>query len=86
MTFYRQSGIEPALKRFREQVLTESDRQFMARAPGLENSEIRANVTYWFERELRQYAAVDLDLDVAQSACRSNRTRGRAGIARLSGL
>ena len=30
---YRQSGIEPALKRFREEAFAESDRQAMARAP-----------------------------------------------------
>lgn len=55
---YRQSGMEPALKKFREHAFAESDRQVMARAP--RNA---ANATYWFERELRQYPAVDLDLD-----------------------
>ncbi len=54
---YRQSGIEPALQAFREQAFAESDRQTMARAPKNE-----ANATYWFEHELRQYPAVDLDL------------------------
>jgi pimeloyl-ACP methyl ester carboxylesterase len=57
---YRQSGIEPALKKFREQTFAESDRQHMAGAP--KNEYTLANATYWFEHELRQYPAVDLDL------------------------
>jgi acetyltransferase/esterase len=60
---YRQSGMEPALKKFREHTFPESDRQLMARTMDLTNGEIRANATYWFERELRQYPAVDLDLE-----------------------
>jgi pimeloyl-ACP methyl ester carboxylesterase len=61
---YRQSGMEPALKKFREQAFAESDRQVMAHAMDPKNSEyILANATYWFEHELRQYPAVDLDLD-----------------------
>jgi pimeloyl-ACP methyl ester carboxylesterase len=64
---YRQSGMEPALKEFREQTFPESDRQLMARTMDLKNGEIRANATYWFERELRQYPAVDLDLDALQA-------------------
>lgn len=60
---YRHSGMEPALQQFRERTFAESDRQLMARAIDLKNGEIRANAIYWFERELRQYPAVDLDLD-----------------------
>jgi pimeloyl-ACP methyl ester carboxylesterase len=60
---YRQSGMEPALKKFREDAFAVSDRQLMARAMDLKNGEIRANAIYWFERELRQYTAVDLALD-----------------------
>lgn len=61
---YRQAGIEPALKEFREQAFAESDRQIMARARDPKHAEqVRANATYWFEHELRQYPAVDLDLD-----------------------
>jgi pimeloyl-ACP methyl ester carboxylesterase len=57
---YRRSGIEPALKKFREQAFAESDRHHMAGAP--KNEYTVANATYWFEHELRQYPAVDLDL------------------------
>jgi len=62
---YRQSGIEPALKKFREQAFAESDRQAMARAP--RNEYTHANATYWFEHELRQYPAVDLDIDTLKA-------------------
>lgn len=58
---YRQSGIEPALTMFREHEFAESDRHAMARAP--KNEYTLANATYWFEHELRQYPAVDLDLE-----------------------
>ena len=62
---YRQSGIEPAIKKFREQAFAESDRLVMARAP--RNEYTLANATYWFEHELRQYPAVDLDLDALKT-------------------
>jgi pimeloyl-ACP methyl ester carboxylesterase len=58
---YSQSGIEPALKKFREQAFAESDRQHMAAAP--KNEYTLANATYWFEHELRQYPSVSLDPD-----------------------
>src|SRR5262245_34633627 len=57
---YRQSGIEPALMKFREQAFAESDRQAMVGA--LKNEYTLGNANYWFEHELRQYPAVDLDL------------------------
>lgn len=61
---YRESGIEPALKEFRERAFAKSDQQVMAQGRVPQNSEcIHANATYWFERELRQYPAVALDLD-----------------------
>jgi acetyltransferase/esterase len=61
--FYRQSGIEAALKKFGEQTFALVDRQAMAQARKSNNGEfILANATYWFEHELRQYPAVDLDL------------------------
>jgi acetyltransferase/esterase len=59
---YRESGIEPALRRFREQAFGETDRQAMARAPA--NESTLANARYWFEHELRQYPDVALDIDV----------------------
>jgi acetyltransferase/esterase len=62
---YRQSGIEPALKKFREQAFAESDRQHMGDAP--KNEYTLANATYWFEHELRQYPAVYLDSDALKA-------------------
>jgi acetyltransferase/esterase len=62
---YRQSGMEPALKKFREQAFAESDRQHMAAAP--KNESTLANATYWFEHELRQYPSVNLDPDALQA-------------------
>jgi pimeloyl-ACP methyl ester carboxylesterase len=62
---YRESGMEPALRTFREQAFAESDRQVMGRAP--KNEYTLANATYWFEHELRQYPAVDLDLDALKA-------------------
>lgn len=66
---YRQAGIEPALEIFRERAFAESERQAMAHVRDAKNDDgVRANVTYWFEHELRQYPAVILDLD-ALNAC-----------------
>ncbi len=53
--------MEPAQKKFREQAFAELDRQAMTRAP--KNEYTLANADYWFEHELRQYPAADLDLD-----------------------
>lgn len=66
---YRQSGMEPALKKFREQAFAESDRQVMAHGPRDPNigKYVLANATYWFEHELRQYPAVELDLDALKA-------------------
>jgi pimeloyl-ACP methyl ester carboxylesterase len=65
---YRRSGMEPALKTFREHAFAESDRQAMARARDRQNGEyILANAAYWFEHELRQYPAVELDLDALEA-------------------
>src|SRR5262245_26782835 len=65
---YRQSGIQPALMMFREQAFAEADRQAMARLPTDSSIDanirefVAANAVYWFEHELRQYPAVDLDV------------------------
>jgi pimeloyl-ACP methyl ester carboxylesterase len=65
---YRRSGMEPALKSFREQLFPESDRRFMAHGPRDSDVDpsirgyMRANAVYWFEHELRQYPAAELDL------------------------
>ncbi|MGY1949044.1 alpha/beta fold hydrolase [Nocardia asiatica] len=55
---YRQCGPQEALHEFRELTFAESDRRAMARAPRKD-----ADLVYWFEHELRQYPATELDLD-----------------------
>jgi acetyltransferase/esterase len=63
---YHQSGTAPAQQQFAEQILTVSDRQSLPPPPA--NGEpILVNTTHWFERELRQYPVVDLDLDVLKA-------------------
>jgi pimeloyl-ACP methyl ester carboxylesterase len=57
---YRQRGVDAAQARFRAQAFAVSDQEAMAHAP--QNAYTRANATYWFEHELRQYPAVALDL------------------------
>jgi pimeloyl-ACP methyl ester carboxylesterase len=59
---YRESGVDSALALFREHAFPVSDQQVMARAPRND-----ANAAYWFEHELRQYPAVELDLDALKA-------------------
>lgn len=60
---YREAGIERALTLFRERTFVPSDNQVMVHIRGRKHDEqMLANTTYWFEHELRQYPAVDLDL------------------------
>ncbi|MFL6072554.1 MAG: alpha/beta fold hydrolase [Mycobacteriales bacterium] len=75
---YRSAGIEPALHEFRTHTFTTTDRHAMTRAADLTNPQIRANATYWFEHELRQYPADDLHLDtLATHAARIVPAAGR---------
>jgi acetyltransferase/esterase len=62
---YRQSGIEPALHRFREEAFAEPDRLAMAQAMERgESEQVLRNTRYWFEHELRRYPTVALALDI----------------------
>lgn len=61
---YRTSGIQAALQKFREQAFAEADRQTMGRVADAQGSEqLQANAIYWFEHELRQYPALEVDID-----------------------
>ena len=72
---YRRVGIDPALEAFRERTFPPTDRHVMAHAPRND-----ANAAYWFEHELRQYPAVELDLDaLARYADRIVPAVGREG-------
>jgi pimeloyl-ACP methyl ester carboxylesterase len=64
---YRQAGAESAIMQFRERILTVSDRTAMEQAmnsgPDISvAAQVRANLGYWFDHELRQYPAADLNL------------------------
>jgi pimeloyl-ACP methyl ester carboxylesterase len=60
---YVAAGPRQALHAFRDQVLAESDRQALARAVDAAGGAAALNAKYWFEHELRQYPAAELDLD-----------------------
>lgn len=64
---YRSQGVLPALRAFHERNLTPSDREFLATVADSGMEHRHANATYWFERELRQYPTVELDLDTLGS-------------------
>ena len=74
---YEQSGLEPALQQFRERAFAESDRQAMGRAMDLRSEQVVANARYWFEHELRQYPAAQLDMDLLRA--RADRVVPAAG-------
>lgn len=60
---YRQAGIESAMATFADTTFAESDRHTISRVLNFSNDQVRANATYWFENELRQYPAAELDLE-----------------------
>jgi pimeloyl-ACP methyl ester carboxylesterase len=73
---FRESGVDGALARFRERTFPVMDQRVMAHAPHNE-----ANAAYWFEHELRQYPAVELDLDILTArADRVVPAVGREGV------
>jgi acetyltransferase/esterase len=60
---YRQSGPAPARALFVERCFAEVDHPIMTRTPAPEHAATAiANANYFFERELRQYTAVELDI------------------------
>jgi hypothetical protein len=83
---YRRSGIEPALQEFRDEVLTPSDRQALAGGiDATDPAQAVANLKYWFEHELRQYLAVELDIDRAVGARWPDPPGSRSRISRIPG-
>lgn len=60
---YRQSGPTPARSLFVQQCFPQVDHPIMSRTPDPERAPTAmANANYFFERELRQYTAVELDV------------------------
>src|SRR5262249_10675537 len=68
---YVKSGIEPAISTFRKRAFSEADRLVMDRSSDRRDRHMNpyaaGNATYWFERELRQYPTVNLDLAVLKA-------------------
>jgi acetyltransferase/esterase len=61
---YRQSGPAPARALFVQRCFPEVDHPIMSRTPAPEHAPTAmANANYFFERELRQYTAVELDME-----------------------
>ena len=61
---YRQSGPAPARALFVRRCFAEVDHPIMGRTAAPEHAATAiANATYFFERELRQYTAVELDME-----------------------
>ncbi len=72
---YRRRGIPPALDLFNREIFPPQDVAFFARLRDISQPPVRAAVEYWFEHELRQYTAVDLEIDTLA------RHAGRIAIA-----
>jgi pimeloyl-ACP methyl ester carboxylesterase len=65
---YLASGPQQALHAFRDQVLAESDRHALVRAVDASvGAAWMSNARYWFEHELRQYPAADVDVDALKA-------------------
>lgn len=64
---YQQAGIPPALDRFNERFFPPEDVAFLGLLRDVSRPEVRAAVEYWFEHELRQYTAVDLDVEALRA-------------------
>jgi acetyltransferase/esterase len=61
---YRRSGPAPARALFVQRLFAEVDHPIMSRTPAPEHSATAtANANYFFEREMRQYIAVELDIE-----------------------
>lgn len=77
---YRQSGTAPALDLFRRKTFAPIDYPIMSGgANARPDSQKMANATYWFERELREYTSVTLDL--AAVAAHADRVMPALGSA-----
>ena len=64
---YKRSGIAPALELFNNKMFPRETVEHFARLRDMNLPGVRAAVDYWFEHELRQYCAVDLDIDALKA-------------------
>jgi pimeloyl-ACP methyl ester carboxylesterase len=60
---YKKSGIPPAIALFNDKLFPPETIEHFARLRNTSLPGVRAAVAYWFEHELRQYCAADLDID-----------------------
>ena len=60
---YKKSGPAPALQLFNTKMFPPETIEHLIRMRDTRDPAVRAAVDYWFEHELRQYCAVDLDID-----------------------
>jgi pimeloyl-ACP methyl ester carboxylesterase len=59
---YKSFGVRPALELFNKRVFPRETVEHFSRLRDMSAPGVRAAVEYWFEHELRQYCAVDLDV------------------------
>jgi len=79
---YRQAGTAPALDLFRRKTFAPIDYPVMSGSTNARpDGQKMANATYWFERELREYTSVTLDL--AAIAAHADRVMPALGGASL---
>jgi len=64
---YKRSGIPPAIELFNKRLFPRETIEHFARLRDMSLPGVRAAVEYWFEHELRQYCAVDLDIDTLKA-------------------
>lgn len=64
---YQAAGIPPALQLFNTRMFPPETIEHFARLRDMTLPGVRAAVEYWFEHELRQYCAVDLDIDALKA-------------------
>lgn len=64
---YKRSGITPALEQFNNRLFPRETIEHFARLRDMSVPGVRAAVEYWFEHELRQYCAVELDVDTLKA-------------------
>lgn len=65
---YKKMGIRPALELFNRQMFPPETIEHFARLRDPSLPGVGAAIEYWFEHELRQYCAVDLDIDALKTS------------------
>lgn len=78
---FKKSGIRPAFELFENKLFPRETIEHFARMRDPSLPGVRAAIEYWFEHELRQYCAVDLDIDtLKENAVRIAVAAGRGSL------